>query len=451
MKVGFISLGCSKNLVDTEMMIGLFKKEKYEIVSDAKDADVIVVNTCGFIQSAKEEAINTLLEMAKYKEGNCKILIATGCLVERYKEELEKELPEVDIYLKFKDYMQAGEDSYKVFNKLFEDLSDRLNIENENKIKDNKELKLEFNNRVYTTGDNYAYLRIAEGCNNRCTYCAIPYIRGNYISRSMEDIIEEAKIIAASGKKELILIAQDTAKYGLDLYKERKLAGLLKELVKIDGIEWIRFLYTYPEDIDDELIEVVKNNPKICKYFDIPIQHSSNEILRMMARKVRKDDIEKTINKLRDNIPDVTIRTTVMCGFPGETEEDFKDLYEFVKKYEFDKLGGFAYSKEDGTPASRFENQVDAKTKKRRLNEILSLQEKIMEKKQREKIGKVINVLVEDYTEDGEYLIGRSEGDCPDIDSLAFIKIDERENPVGVIIKAKVVDVKNNDLICEKV
>ena len=310
MNVGFVSLGCSKNLLDTEMAIGLFKRNKFNIVNSPSKADIIVVNTCGFIESAKEEAINTILEMAEYKKGRCKYLIAMGCLVERYKEELSKLIPEVDLFIKFSEYNNIWEQIETVIGK-----SEIDGVCN-----------LDFMDRVVTTGDNFAYLRIAEGCDNNCTYCAIPSIRGKYVSRRMEDILEEARKLADSGIKELIVIAQDTTKYGIDLYDEPKLAELLEKLCTIEGIKWIRFLYAYPETITDELIDVVKNNEKICKYFDIPIQHISDKVLRRMNRHSDGESIKAVISKIRRRIPNVVIRTTVMVGFPGETRENFEEL-----------------------------------------------------------------------------------------------------------------------------
>lgn len=335
MNVGFISLGCTKNLVVTEEVIGMFKQNGFNIVNDETKADIIVINTCGFIESAKQEAIDTILEMAEYKNGKCKYLVVIGCLVQRYKEELEKLIPEVDLFVSIKEY-----------DKLWEKISKMLGKEN------NICQKLDFANRVITTGDNYAYLKIAEGCSNNCTYCAIPYIQGKYISRPKEEIIEEAKKLAQKGIKELIVIAQDTTKYGIDIYGEPKLAELLEELCKIEGFKWIRFLYSYPETITGELIQVVKNNDKICKYFDIPIQHSSDKVLKRMNRKSDKKSIENVINKIRKEIPNVILRTTLIVGFPGETEEDFNNLYGFVKNMKFDKLGAFMYSKEDRNTSS---------------------------------------------------------------------------------------------------
>ena len=427
MNVGFVSLGCSKNLLDTEMTIGLFRNNNFNIVNDPASADIIVVNTCGFIESAKEEAINTLLEMAEYKKQKCKYLIAMGCLVERYKDELVKLMPEVDLFIKFSEYDNIWEQIEAVIGK----------------DKDEPEhpcQKLDFLDRVVTTGQEFAYLRVAEGCNNRCTFCAIPGIRGNYVSRKIEDVLEEAEMLAKSGVKELIVIAQDTTKYGIDIYGEPKLAELLEELCKIKGIEWIRFLYAYPESITDELINVVKKNDKICNYFDIPIQHISNRVLKRMNRKSDGNSIRNTIAKIRKEIPDVVIRTTVM--------EDFDELYNFLKEAKFDKLGAFAYSKEDGTPAARIKEQVHPMTKKSRYNKIMELQAEISNEIQGSYIGRELTVLLEERSFDGKYYIGRSYMDVPDIDGVIFVKCEE-ENLEGQFIKAKVTESRDYDLIAE--
>ena len=433
MNVGFISLGCSKNLVVTEEVIGMFKGNGFNIVNDEKKADIIVINTCGFIESAKQEAIDTMLEMAEYKKQKCKYLIVIGCLVERYKEDLEKLIPEVDLFISIKEYPKIWE---KVQNLIGEG---ECNI-----------CKLDFSNRVITTGENYAYLKIAEGCSNNCTYCAIPYIQGKYISRREEEIIEEAKELAKKGIKELIVIAQDTTKYGIDIYGEPRLAHLLEELCKIDGFKWIRFLYAYPETITDELIEVVKNNEKICNYFDMPIQHISNKVLKRMNRKSDKESIEKVIKKIREEIPDVILRTTLIVGFPGETEEDFNELYEFVKKERFDKLGTFMYSKEDGTPAARLKEQIHYMTKKSRHKKIMSLQKKISKENLQEKLGKTYEAIVESTSFDNKYYIGRTYMDVPEEDGVVFIKKDE-EIELGTFINCKITGIRDYDLIAEKV
>ena len=429
MNVGFISLGCSKNLVDTEMTIGLFKNNGYKIVSSEEEADILVVNTCGFIESAKEEAINTILEMAEYKKKRCKYLIAMGCLVQRYKEELEKAIPEVDLWIKYDSYDTIWEQIEKVI-----------------KPEKVEKKELDFLDRTITTGENYAYLRIAEGCSNFCTYCAIPKIRGKFVSRKIEDVIEEAKKLAKEGYQELIIIAQDTTKYGIDLYGEPKLAKLLKELCKIDGIKWIRFLYSYPETITDELIKVVKEEPKICKYFDIPIQHIANPVLKRMNRKSNGESIRKLIKKLREEIPNVVIRTTVMVGFPGETKEDFEELYNFIKEAKFDRLGAFTYSKEEGTPAERLDNQIHPMTKKSRYNKIMKLQQQVIEEKQKELIGKELEVLIETKTFDNNYYVGRSYREVPDIDGLIYLPMVEKELQ-GKFVKCKITAVQGYDLI----
>ena len=434
MNVGFVSLGCSKNLLDTEMTIGLFKNNKFNIVSDPASADIIVINTCGFIEPAKEEAINTILEMAEYKNDKCKFLIVMGCLVERYKEELIKSIPEVDLFIKFSEYDTIWEQIESVIGK---NESDEKN-------------ELDFMDRVVTTGENFAYLRIGEGCNNNCTYCAIPYIRGKYISRKMEDVLEEAKMLANSGIKELIVIAQDTTKYGIDIYGESKLAELLEKLCKIDGIKWIRFLYAYPETITDELLKVVKKNDKICKYFDIPIQHIADKVLKRMNRKSDGNSIRNLIKKIRKEIPDAIIRTTVMVGFPGETNEDFEELYDFIKEAKFDRLGAFSYSKEDGTPAARIKDQVHPMTKKSRYNKIMKLQQEVSKEVANNYIGKEVEVLLEERSFDGKYYIARSYMDVPDIDGVIFVNCEE-ENLEGQFINVKITNVQEYDLIAEKI
>ena len=432
MNVGFVSLGCSKNLLDTEMAIGLFKRNNHNIVNDPANAEVIVVNTCGFIGPAKEEAINTILEMAEYKKQKCKYLIVMGCLAERYKNELEKELPEVDLFIKFSEYNTFWKQIESVIGK-----SD---------LKINEDL--DFMDRIVTTGENFAYIRIGEGCDNNCTYCAIPKIRGKYVSRKMEDVLKEAKMLASEGIKELIVIAQDTTKYGIDLYGEPKLAELLDKLCKIDGIEWIRFLYAYPESVSDELIKVVKNNEKICKYFDIPIQHYSDSILRKMARRVKSEDIKKLVKKIRKEIPEAIIRTTVMVGFPTETDEDFKKLYDFVEKTKFDRLGAFSYSKEDGTPAEKIKGHIHPMTKKSRYNKIMKLQQKVSEEISKKQIGRELKVLLEERSFDGKYYIGRSYMDVPDIDGVVFVNCNE-ENLEGTFVNVKIVKAQGYDLVGE--
>ena len=450
MNVGFISLGCSKNLIDTEVAIGKFKEHEFNIVNNPKEADIIVINTCGFIESAKEEAINTILEMAEYKKGRCKFLIAMGCLVQRYYDDLVKEMPEVDLFLKIGDY-----------NKLWDKVEELLKDEKvksetkKNKIQAKIEqlpmfAEKEYLARIVSTGENYAYLKIGEDCSNMCTYCAIPYIRGLFVSRPMEDILKETEMLASKGTKEIIVIAQDTTKYGIDLYGESKLAELLQRISEIDGIEWIRFLYSYPEGITDELIDTVKNNDKICKYFDIPIQHISNNILKKMNRKTSRENIVNLITKIRNKIPNVVLRTSLIVGFPGETESDFEELYDFVKETKFDKLGVFKYSKEENTPAAKMPNQVHYMTKKSRYRKIMSEQKEISKAKLEEKIGKEMQVLIENVSFDGKYLIGRTKNDVPEEDGIVYIKrTDKNENLLNRFIWCKIVGVSDYDLMAE--
>lgn len=409
----------------------MFKDNGFNIVNSEQNADIIVINTCGFIESAKQEAIDCILEMAEYKKKRCKYLIVIGCLVERYKEDLIKLIPEVDLFVSIKEY-----------DKIWEKIKSLI------ERKELKPYELDFKNRVITTGENYAYLKIAEGCSNNCTYCAIPYIQGKYVSRKMDDILDEAKILAKKGIKELIVIAQDTGRYGIDIYGEAKLPELLKKLCQIEGFTWIRFLYTYPETITDELIEVVKNEPKICKYFDIPIQHISNKVLKRMNRRSTKEDIDALIKNIKKEIPNVIIRTTMIVGFPGETKEDFEELYEFTKTARFDKLGVFMYSKEDGTPAARLNDQIHYMTKKSRHSKIMSIQQEISKVNLEEKQGNIYSVLIESKSFDNKYYIGRSYMDVPEEDGVMFIKND-REIELGCFAKCEIIQVKDYDLIAK--
>lgn len=455
MNVGFISLGCSKNLIDTEVAIGLFKNNNYKIVNNPDEADILVINTCGFIESAKEEAINTILEMAEYKKRRCKYLIAMGCLVQRYYEELVKALPEVDLFIKIDEYNKLWD---KIEDLLKRDIVEKSKTKTSKKISEIKPLPMptynEFMERVVTTGKNYAYLKIGEGCSNKCTYCAIPYIRGPFVSRKMEEILKEAEMLAEKGIKEIIVIAQDTTKYGVDIYGESKLAELLEKISKINGIEWIRFLYSYPEGITEELIKTVANNKKIAKYFDIPIQHISNSILKKMNRKTNKENITNIIEKIRKQIPDVVIRTSLIVGFPGETESDFKELLEFVKTTKFDRLGTFMYSKEEGTPAARLPEQIHGNTKKARYNKIMKAQAEISLENLKNKIGKTYKVLVEDKSFDGKYFIGRTMQDVPEEDGLVYIENDgsfDVNEILNNFVNCKITDVTNYDLIGEMI
>ena len=450
MKVGFISLGCSKNLIDTEITIGKFKNHKYTITNNPKDAEIIVVNTCGFIDSAKEEAINTILEMAEYKKKHCKYLIVMGCLVQRYYNDLIKALPEVDLFIKIEEYD-------KLWDRIEELIEKNEVLQTENNIKTPVKFKPmpmfkkdEYMERIVSTGQNYAYLKIGEGCSNMCTYCAIPYIRGPFESRPMEDIIKEAEMLAEKGIKEIIVIAQDTTKYGIDIYGEPKLHELLQNICKIEGIKWVRFLYSYPEGITDKLIETVRDEDKICKYFDIPIQHISNKVLKRMNRKTSKENIEKLIFKIRKEIPNVILRTSLIVGFPGETQEDFDELYKFVKNAEFDKLGVFEYSREDNTPAAKMPDQIHHMTKKARLKKIMELQKHISKNRLERFVGQDVEVLLEDVSFDKKYLIGRTKNDVPDIDGVVYVKNNSlREKELNNIISCRISRVEDYDLIVD--
>lgn len=457
MNVGFVSLGCSKNLIDTEVMIGKFKNDKHKIVNNPQEAEIIVINTCGFIETAKEEAINTILEMAEFKQKRCKYLIVMGCLVQRYYDELIQALPEVDLFIRIDEY----ENFWNKVEELI--INNQVEITLYKKVEKVSEIeqlpllsKSEYENRVITTGENFAYLKIGEGCSNMCTYCAIPYIRGKFASRKIEEILSEAEMLAKQGIQELIVIAQDTTKYGIDIYGKPMLTELVQKLSKIQEIKWIRFLYSYPEGITDDLIEEVKNNPKICKYFDIPIQHISNNMLKAMNRKTSKQNIENLIAKIRKEIPDVTLRTSLIVGFPGETNQDFSELYEFVQKAKFDKMGAFMYSKEDGTPAARMKNQIHGNTKKSRYNKIMSIQQEISHNNLSQKIGQEFEAIVENISFDRKHLIGRTSKDVPDIDGIVYIKFDNsKENNKDIteyknkFVKCKIIDIKDYDLIAE--
>lgn len=439
MKVGFVSLGCSKNLVDTEMMIGLFRNEGYEIVNDPSVADIIIVNTCGFIEPAKEEGVNTILEMAEYKKKNCKYLLVTGCLVERYRDELMKAIPEIDGLIKFSEYETFWPQVESIIGK----------NENKNKERD----ALNFLDRIITTGDNYAYIRVAEGCNNFCTFCAIPYIRGRFVSRTEEDILKEVESLAKQGIREFIIIAQDTTKYGVDIYGKPMLVDLINKISKVKGVEWIRFLYSYPETITDDLIQEVKTNKKVCKYFDIPMQHVSDNVLKRMNRKTTSKSTREIISKLRNEIPGVIIRSTLMVGFPGETQEDFDELYEFVEWAKFDKLGCFTYSKEEGTAAANLDNQVHPKTKNSRYNKIMALQQEISNENLKRFIGKKFKVLIENaiVEDDQLYFVGRSYMDVPDVDGYFYIKATKEQSEqheINTFVDCKVTDITDNyDLV----
>jgi len=432
--IGMVSLGCDKNRVDAETMLGILKQYGHRIVSEPENADVIVVNTCGFIESAKQESIDTILEMADYKNGRCKVLIACGCLAERYNNELLKEMPEVDALVGTGDY-----------HKIAEVIEDCFKGEKPALFGNNSFTPEEGLPRVLSTPSYTAYIKIADGCDNNCTYCAIPLIRGKFRSRRIEDICAEAAQLASAGVKELILIAQDTTRYGKDIYGRYALCDLLEELCKIDGLKWIRVHYFYNEAITDELISVMARNDKICNYVDMPIQHINNRILKRMARRTNRDEIETAISKLRTAMPDVTIRTSIIAGFPGETEEEFEELYDFIKDIRFDRLGVFAYSAEENTAAANFEGQLDEETKQERLDRLMTLQQQISLEKNREKIGSVLEVLTEGYDSETFLFFGRSRGDSAGVDQTVYFAAKE-EIDFGDFVQVEILDADEYDL-----
>ena len=437
-KIGMISLGCPKNQVDAEHMLALMDAEGWEIVDYVDGCDAVIVNTCGFIDDAKKEAIENILDMVELKkEGVISKIIVTGCLAQRYKDEIVKEIPEVDAVIG----IGANGDIIKTVEEVMS------GVDTIEKYPPQCELPLE-GQRILTTPHYWAYLKIGEGCSNRCTYCTIPSIRGNMRSRSMENVIDEAKQLAESGVKELILIAQDTTSYGLDLYGELKLAELLNELCKIDSIEWIRLLYCYPDRITDELIETMKNQEKVVNYIDLPLQHADDKILKAMNRRGDQALIRNVISKLREEIPDVVIRTTFIVGFPGEGEEEFETLAEFVNEIEFDRLGVFTFSPQEGTPAFDMEDQVDEDIKARRGEVIMQDQYSIMEEKNNEKIGKTYRVVVEDYDGYSDSYTGRTYMDAPEIDGLVKFT-SHKDLDIGDFVDVEIFDVEDYDLIGE--
>ena len=436
MKIGMVSLGCAKNMTDAEIMLGILAEKGHKIVNEPEDAEVIIVNTCGFITPAKQESIDTIFEMAEYKKsGKCRILIATGCLAERYNAEMEKEIPELDAIVGTGDFDKIDSIIKKVEN------GEKVCLFGHQSYTLPEDLPRMLSTPFYT-----AYLKIADGCDNNCTYCAIPRIRGHYKSRKKEDILAEAKRLAESGVKELIIIAQDTTRYGIDIYGKPALPELLKELCKIDKIHWIRLHYFYTEAITDGLISVMAENDKICPYVDMPIQHINDEILRRMARRTNRAEIEKRIRDLREKIPDVTIRTSIISGFPGETEEQFNELKAFVRETEFDRMGVFAYSAEEGTPAYDFPNQIDEETKERRKNELMEIQQEISLRKNQAKIGSVMEVLCEGYDRDNFMYFGRSRADSIDVDGKVYFA-SEDETEIGAFVKVEILDADEYDLV----
>ena len=435
LKIALESLGCSKNLMDAEIMTGILKEKGYEFVEEFAEADIIIVNTCGFIRDAKQESIDTIVELSQLKEfGKLKYLIVTGCLAQRYADELLEEIPEIDAIVGTGNFMNISE------------IIDRL--ESEKNVTEIGNIEFAFDEtlpRYVSTPEHMAYLKIGEGCSNHCTYCIIPKLRGKYRSRKIEDIVEEAKSLASEGVKELVVIAQDTTRYGEDLYGEAKLAELLEELAGIEGIKWIRIMYSYPESITEKLIDVIAAHDNICSYFDMPIQHASNRVLKRMNRRTSKEDIRNKVEMIRSKIPDAVIRTTVIVGFPGETEEDLEELIEFMKEIKFDRLGAFAYSREEDTPADRMDGHMDEEIKEERRDRVMMVQQAISEEINQKREDKVFEVLIEEEAEEGVY-VGRTQGDAEEIDSVVYVNSDE-ELEIGSFVNVYITEAMEYDLI----
>lgn len=436
--VHFETLGCPKNQVDSEVMIGIMEGKSFYVTSDPLEAEVIVVNTCGFIESAKEESINTILELLQYKSiGKCQYFIVAGCLVERYSADLKNEIPEIDGFI-----------GTTQFENIFEIVTELMNGAERGIVRVgeiDKHLKEDVP-RILTTPSYFAYLKISEGCDNKCTYCIIPKLRGKYRSRERDVIIKEAKLLASQGVKELIIIAQDTTRYGIDLYGDYELYKLLEALNDVEGIEWIRLQYCYPDVIDDRLINAIATLPKVAKYIDMPIQHASDSVLKRMNRRTSKDQIRTVVNKLREKCPEIAIRTTIIVGFPGETEDEFKELVEFVKEIKFEKLGAFAYSLEEDTAAAKMDNHLPEDIKEARKNELLGIQMAISESACYNKVGKNVDVLIEELVPDEGIYIGRSQQDAPEIDGVVYVHTKEQLK-IGSIYTVKITDALEYDLI----
>ena len=436
MKLLFISLGCDKNLTDTEVMLGLLASRGYEMTDDECEADIIVINTCCFIHDAKEESIQNILEMAEYKkEGSLKALIVTGCLAQRYRQEILDEIPEVDAVL--------GTTAY---DQILDAVDEALKGQNSVRMEDLQRLPKVEAKRQVTTGGHFAYMKIAEGCDKHCTYCIIPKIRGRFRSRPMEELIREAEELAEQGVKELILVAQETTLYGKDLYGEKSLPVLLRKLCKISGLRWIRVLYCYPEEITDELIRVMKEEPKICHYLDLPIQHANDDILKRMGRKTSKQELIDIVGKLRKEIPDICLRTTLITGFPGETQEQYEELYRFVSEMEFDRLGVFTYSPEEDTPAALMPDQIEESVKEERQAELMELQQEIAFEAAENMVGKEVLVMTEGKVADENVYVGRTYKDAPNIDGLIFVETGV-ELVSGDFAKVRVTGALEYDLI----
>ena len=438
MKILFVSLGCDKNLVDTEMMLGKLLAKGYEFTDDETEADIVVVNTCCFIGDAKEESINALLEMAELrKSGQLKVLVAAGCLAQRYKEEIQEEIPEVDAIV-----------GTTAIDSIVEAIDEVLEGRGQNHYADLNAKPLTGVNRVMTTGGHFAYLKIAEGCNKHCTYCIIPKVRGDFRSVPMESLVQEAKELAEKGVKELILVAQETTLYGMDLYGKKSLPELLRKLAQVSGIFWIRILYCYPEEITDELIQTIKEEPKVCKYLDIPIQHASDAVLKRMGRRTNQKQLREMIEKLRREIPEICLRTTLITGFPGETEEDHEELMQFVDEMEFDRLGVFTYSQEEDTPAAIMPDQIPEEVKEERQAEIMELQQAIAFEKAEDMVGKVLTVMVEGKIAEEDAYVARTYRDAPNVDGYLFVNTGANLM-TGDLVKVLVTDSNEYDLIGE--
>lgn len=444
-KLFCVSLGCDKNLVDTEKMLGVAGGLGVSFTDDETEADAILINTCCFIGDAKEESVNTILDMARYKEeGKCRALIVAGCLAQRYKQEIIDEIPEVDAILGTTSYEEIG----NVLTRLFEENGEEKKAEHISCFHDLKELPTQAEKRVMTTGGHYAFLKIAEGCDKRCTYCIIPYLRGPYRSVPMEQLLAEARELADNGVRELILVAQETTLYGKDLYGEKSLPKLLHELAQIPGIYWIRIQYCYPEEITDELIQTIKSEEKVCHYLDIPIQHASDRILRRMGRRTHKAELKERISTLRREIPDIALRTTFICGFPGETQEDHEELMEFVDEMEFERVGVFTYSAEEDTPAYSYPDQIPEKVKEERRADVMELQQEIAFEHCENMVGKVLDVMIKGKVADEPAYVGRTYMDAPNVDGLIFVNADEMLMS-GDFVRVKVTGANEYDLIGE--
>lgn len=436
MNILMVSLGCDKNLCDSEAMLGLLAKHNYNITNDEQEADAIIVNTCSFIKDAMEESVNTVLEMAKLKQQNLKYLIVTGCMAQRFKDEIFDEIPEIDACL--------GTSSFDKILDVIEELKARDGIENAEEISVYDDIDrlatITESNKVITSGTFMGYLKIAEGCDKFCTYCVIPHIRGHYRSVPMEQLLKEAEYMASQGIEELVLVAQETTCYGKDLYGEKRLHVLVRELAKIDGIKWIRLMYCYPEEIYDELIDCFKEEPKLLHYIDMPMQHSEDAILKRMGRRTDRASIETVIGKLREAAPDIAIRTSLIAGFPGETQEEHEALMAFLDEQELDRVGVFTYSREDGTPAATFENQIDEETAEQWRNEIMELQQEISLDKNETFVGKIMQVIIEGYSSDDDVYVGRTYRDAPGVDGLVFVNCDYE------LMSGQIVDVRINEV-----